>query len=467
MFDDEESPYEFGDNLKEDLEQFEEHLKGKSIGFIDSDRVEAIIDHYLITAQYQKAKKASEYGMYQFSYNPLFNLRNAQSLSGMGKLHEALQQVNVLEKTIPDNAEVILTKASLFSQLRDHKNAIRYFKIAMEICEPEDRDEIFLDISMEHQNLKQFKEAIEVLKEALLANPSNEGAMYELAYCYDQTGAYQQAIDTYQAFIDEHPYSFTAWYNLGNAYSKVEMHEKALWAYDYSLLINEEFGPAHFNIGNAYLHLEKYHQAIEHFHRCMELDGDDPLALCYIGEAHEQLEEYDLAKHFYRRSIELAPMLPEAWLGLGIVEDLLDNTREAIVLIRKALEFDENNPGIYHVLGGAYEKLGEFEEALDNFEESLVLDINNDECLADYYECLNHFPNLYSVNRLLELEQVVSEKFNILLIEVAVFNNLGRKEQALNLFRDLVLENKKQAKVIFEINPLLLDDIDFVNLAEI
>ncbi len=467
MFEDDENPFEFGDNLKEDLEQFEEHLKGKSIGFLDSDRLEAIIDHYLITAQYNKAKRASELGMYQFSYNPLFNLRYAQSLSGMGNLQDALQQVNILEKSAMSNPEVLLTKASVFSQLRDHKNAIRYFKLALDICEIEDRDEIYLDISMEYQNLRQFKEAISILKEALRANPANEGALYELAYCYDQTGAYDQAVNTYQAFIDEYPYSFTAWYNLGNAYSKVENHEKALWAYDYSLLINEEFGPAHFNIGNAYLHLEKYHKAIEHFHRCMELDGDDPLALCYIGEAHEQLEEFELAKHFYRRSIELAPMLSEAWLGLGIVEDLLENTREAIVLIRKALEFDEQNPGIYHVLAGAYEKLGEIGEALDNYEESLILDTENKECVSDYHDCLVNLLPLEALERLNSLELNVSNNFHISLLQVAIFVMAGKREIALNIFRDLAIENNTKAKTLFEISPSLLDEAEFVNLVEI
>ena len=52
-------------------------------------------------------------------------------------------------------------------------------------------------------------------------------------------------------------------------------------------------------------------------------------------------------------------MLPDAWLGLGIVEDLDGKTKEAIVLICKALELDPENASIYHVLAGAYEKIGE------------------------------------------------------------------------------------------------------------
>ena len=43
MFEDEDEDY-FEGNLSEDIERFEAHLKGDSIGFLDSDRLEAIID---------------------------------------------------------------------------------------------------------------------------------------------------------------------------------------------------------------------------------------------------------------------------------------------------------------------------------------------------------------------------------------------------------------------------------------
>ena len=160
--------------------------------------------------------------------------------------------------------------------------------------------------------------------------------------------------------IRDSPYSFTAWYNLGNAHSKLEDYPKAVWAYDYSLLINKDFGPAHFNMANAYLSQEKFFKAIEHFNECMRIDGDDASAYCYIGECYEQLNELELSKHNYKRSIELAPMLSEAWLGLGIIEDLEGRTREGIVLIEKALEFEPDNAGIMHVLAGAYEKISEY-----------------------------------------------------------------------------------------------------------
>ena len=466
MFEDDDD--DFSDsNLNEDLEQFEAHLKGKLIGFLDSDRLEAIIDHYIINGQYSKAKSAADHGVYHFQYNPVFTLRKAQAMSGMGLLNDALELMNQIEKANFDNPEVYLTKAALFSQFRDSKNAIRYFRLAINLCEPEDRDEIFLDIAMEYQNLNQFKEAIEVLKEAIRINPSNEGALYEIAYCYDRLGDYQQAINCYTSFIDENPYSFTAWYNLGNAYSKSENFERSIWAYEYSILINSDFGPTHFNVGNAYLTMEKYHKALEHFHECIRLDGEDAMALCYIGEAHEQLNELDLAKHFYKRSLELSPLLPEGWLGLGIVEDLMGNTREGIIMIHKALEFDPENAGIHHVLAGAYEKIDEIDIAIEHYEESLLMDPTDEDCLSDYIELLTEKSPIVAFDRLRQFMNETEEENEIArVLEVNLNWLLGNKDNAIRLFASCVEENQLKAKSIFEINPSLLDIPDFVNLAE-
>jgi tetratricopeptide (TPR) repeat protein len=465
MFDDEDEDY-FEGNLNEDLENFESYLKGGAIGFLDSDRLEALIDHYLINGQYHKAKACSEHAIAQFSYNQVFQLRKAQAISAMGQLREALNILTQIEKLESPSMEFLLTKASIFSQIKDSKNAIKFFREALLISEPEDRDEIYLDLAMEYENLNDYRNAVMVLKEAIKSNPHNEGAIYEIAFCYDQLNEYSSAIQCYSDYIDENPYSFTAWYNLGNAFSKVENFEKAIWAYDYCILINEDFGPVYFNLGNAYMSQEKFLLAVENFHKCMEVDGDDPMALCYIGEAHEQLNELELAAHFYRRSLELAPMLPDAWLGLGIVEDLKGNTKEALVLIHKAAELDPENAGIYHVLAGAYEKLEDLQQAEEFYQLSIALDPSDEECLTNYMELLQQ-RSLVEANEYIEdfIANVGGKKITQVL-QVNVLWLLGRKEEAITLFTACVALDKKKAKEIFEINETLLQVQEFVHLAE-
>ena len=453
MFDNEDDYFE-GD-LSKDLENFEKYLKGGDFTYLDADRLEAMVDHYLIGGQYIKAISCAEYALTLFSFEPIFKLRMSQALSATGKLKEALNILTEIEKILGEDCEWLLTKASIFSQLKDNKRAIRFFEAALQKADDEDKDEIFLDLAMEHENANNFKAAIEVLKRAMKHNPTNEGAIYELAYCYDQINDNENAIKSYADFIDENPYSYTSWYNLGNAYSKAENYDKAIWAYDYCLIINAEFGPAHFNLGNTYLSIEKYKLAIESFQECMRLDGDDPVALCYIGEAYEQLEELPLAKMHYQKSMEMAPMLPDAWLGMGIVQDLEGNTFEALPFILKAIELDPDNASIYHVLAGAYEKLEEYDLAKENYFKALSLDGSDEETITNCVDLifetspsealpfLDNFKELYGENRY----------FTIVLINVLW--KLGKKTEATYAFRSYFQEDSNTAKEIFDINEEL------------
>ena len=466
MFDDEEENDDyFASNLNEDLERFEAFMKGDMLGFLDCDRLEAIIDHYLINNQYNKAKICAEHALTQFSFNNVFSLRLAQAMSAMGQLKEALNLISQIEKLEQPSCEVLLTKASIFSQLRDSKSAIKYFKESLILSEPEDKDEIYLDLAMEYENTNDYKGALVILKEAIKYNPKNEGAIYEIAFCYDQLGDYDQAIKCYLDFIDENPYSFTAWYNLGNAYSKSENFEKAIWAYDYCVLINEDFGPVYFNLGNAYLSTDNYQLSIDSFNKSMELDGDDSIAFCYIGEAYEQLGELKKAKDFYRKSLELSPLLPDAWLGLGIVEDLAGRTREGIVLINKAAELDPENAGVFSVLAGAHEKLDEIDLAKEYYLIALQLDPSDEGCLTSYVDLLNKESYKDSCDFITEFIDAGNLNPITNVLKVNVLWKLGRKSEALVLFSFCVDHDIENAKELYELYPKYKKNSKFLDLS--
>ena len=448
MFDNEEDDYKDG-AFQEDLNKFEEMIQAGSSIFFDSDRLETMLDHFLMNNQFKNALACVNHGLYHFPANATFKIRKAQVLSAMGKLDEALNLLIEVEKLVVDDQEYLLTRASVHSQLRDAKSAIRYFERALKQSDGEEKDEIYLDLSMEYQAMNDLKSAIRILKEALDENPANETAVYELAFCYDQIGEVEHAIGCYESYIDINPYSFTTWYNLGNAYSKSENFEKAAWAYDYSIIVNDRFSSAYFNLGNTYVSLGKYRAAIDSFTKCIELDGEDAVTLDYIGEAHEQLEEYELALHYYKRSMDLAPELPDPWLGTGIVLDLMGRSAEGIHYIRKAAEMESGNADYWHVLAGCAIKLNFLDEAENALKRGLELQPDSDEILIDYAKLVA----LENANLAIELiEQNIQNQEDVgesrlLLIKLYWFS--GRQSDALLLFKDLVFMHSTIAKKLF------------------
>ena len=152
----------------------------------------------------------------------IYDLRKAQLFSTTGKLKESLLILQALEKADPNNPEIFITKASVFSQLRDHDKAIKYYEKAIEVAEQfdegEEIEDIRFDLALEYENVHDYQSAIKVLTKILETSPDNAAAIYEVAYCYERIGNFDKCIEFYNKYIDNNPYSFTAWYKWGNMY---------------------------------------------------------------------------------------------------------------------------------------------------------------------------------------------------------------------------------------------------------
>lgn len=460
--DNEEQEYSFQDELN----RFERFLLGDELGFMDSDAYEYILDQYLIQGHYAKANTCADIAIDQFPFIYQFSLRKAQAVSAMGNLKEALTLIYALERKIEPGCELFLTKASIFSQLRDSKTAVKYFLEALSVSDPEDKDEIYIDLAMEYEQLRDFPAAIKILKDALKFNPENEVANYELAFCYDQMGEFEQAIVCYNSFIDENPYSFTAWYNLGNAYSKLGQLDNAIWAYEYCVLINEKFAPVYFNLGNTYLSLDKFKAATLQFEKCIELDGEDAVTLCYMGECYEQLDQLDLAKHYYYQSIEFLPEMADAWLGLGIVMDLEGNTKEGIKFIQNAIDIEPLNAGYHQVLAGAYDKAGMEDESNESYLTAFSLDSNDRELFIEYIDFLVNRGFIKDAISFIktfdsEMEDVDFLK-ELMLVHIEYFN--VDSDAALRRLEACVLVNLDAAYELFLLYPKLNNESKILHL---
>jgi len=448
MFDENEE--QFDDQFNFELTRFENMIENGDAYYFDPEVLELIIDNYIIKNQLKKAQLAIDFGINQHPSHSNFNLKKAQLFSTNGQLKESLLLLQVLEKIDPYNSEVFITIANVFSQLRDHPKAIKYYEKALSIDEEEEENqseviEIMLDLALEYENLLDFDGAIKVLTNLLHKSPNNESAIYEIAYCYERLGDFDKCIEYYNKYIDNNPYSFTAWYNLGNIYFLKKDHEKALWAYDYALVINEDFASAHFNIGNTYMQIEDFNKAIESYNKCLKLDPDDALTLCYLGEAYERIENYEYALKYYHKSKNINPNIADSWLGIGIVKDLQGDTNQAISFLQQAVNIQTNNANYNLVLGEALFKLERFTEAEIVLERTLQID----NTYAQAIELLAKIKFEYNIIEAIEFLKQTDENHTldtsnkILLVSLLWYND--QRFEALEIFKNEFQQNAKQA----------------------
>jgi len=452
MFEENDNQFDnqFDDQFNYELNRFENMIKYDEAYYFDPEVFVLIIDNYIIKNHLQQALVAVEFGMNQHPSYSDFNLKKAQIYSTTGQLKESLLLLQTLEKIDPYNSEVHITIANVFSQLRDHKKAIKYYEKALSIdSQPQEHPteviEILLDLALEYENLLDFKGAIRVLENLLNSHPDNESAIYEIAYCYERLGDFDKCIEYYNKYIDNTPYSFTAWYNLGNIYFLKKENTKALWAYEFSILINEDFLSAHFNIGNTYMQMEEFKKAIAFYEKCLDIDNEDDLTLCYLAEAHERLEHYDLALNYYQKSKELNPSLADAWLGIGIVLDLENKTAQAIPFLQEAVNLQTSNASFNLVLGEALFKLERYSEAEIVLERALQLEKTYTEAI----ELLAKIKFEYNINEAIDFLIRTDENHPLetsplmLLVSLLWYN--GSKMDALSLFKNQFIQNPKDA----------------------
>lgn len=167
MFDDEDEDELFDAQFNAELERFETMIQNKESYYFDSEILEQIIDHFIIKNQIKKGLMAIEFAKEQHPHLTIYDLRKAQLFSTTGKLKESLLILQALEKADPNNPEIFITKASVFSQLRDHDKAIKYYEKAIEVAEQFDEadeiEDIRFDLALEYENVHDYQSAIKVL----------------------------------------------------------------------------------------------------------------------------------------------------------------------------------------------------------------------------------------------------------------------------------------------------------------
>ena len=90
----------------------------------------------------------------------------------------------------------------------------------------------------------------------------------------------------------------------------------------------------------------------------------------------------------------------------------------------------------------------------------------DEECLSDYIDFLSDESPIEAYRVLQDFLQGEKENAIAHVLEVNLQWMLGQRSEAIRLFNNCLEKDSIKAKTIFEINPKLLDDHDFLNLSE-
>ena len=353
------------------VSKFESMLKTNSVYFFDSNEFENIIHHYLENGKVSLAKKAIKLGLSQHPTSLNLKLFQVEILIFENKLNEADKLLSPLFEIEPNNEELYIQKANIYSKKDQHQKAIEIFQSAVEISD--DCADLYSLIGMEYLFLDKFQEAKLNFIKCLEINIEDYSALYNIIYCFDFLDDTSGAIIYLTNYLEKNPYCEVAWHQLGKQYNKTNEMLKAATAFDFAIISDETFVGAYLEKAKVLENLNRFEEAIENYKITLAIENSNPFALIKIGYCFERLDKLELALTYYLKAVEEDPALDKGWMRITRLFYSKKEYSKALYYINKAIEIDSENSSYWTLYSNINERLNNLEKAENGYKKTLEL----------------------------------------------------------------------------------------------
>ena len=323
------------------LSKFESMLKTNKVLFFDSEEFEEIILHYLDMGKASLAKKALKLALEQHPKSTGLKLVQVEMLVYDDKLEIAERLLNELYAIEPQNEEIFIQKANIYSKRDDHEKAVELLHEALKYTD--DYADVYNLIGMEYLFMDSLELAKDNFIKCLEEDIEDQAALYNVVYCFEFLDQNKEAIEFLEKYINKNPYSEIAWHQSGRLYYGLEDYENALRCFDYASMIDDEFMGAFMEKAKALERLKRYQEAIESYNRTIELDDPTSYALLRIGKCYEKLGNKPQALKFFHKTVHEDPLLDKGWIAITDFYVRQKNYQKALFYVNKAIGIDNEN----------------------------------------------------------------------------------------------------------------------------
>ena len=210
-------------------------------------------------------------------------------------------------------------------------------------------------------------EAIESLKVAVQADPSNIELRQIVAQSCLWAGQYQCALDGFRQILMIQPNSAAAYVLIGEALDGLGKTPEAIAEFQQAAQVSPHEPNVHFGLGFLYWKSQDYEKAKAEFQAELANDGDNAQAWAYLGDTEMKLGNREQAASDLNKAIQLRSDIRLAYIDRGIMLSEENKYKDAIADFRKAIELDPGQPDAHYRLARAYQALGESTEAEKEF----------------------------------------------------------------------------------------------------
>jgi tetratricopeptide (TPR) repeat protein len=461
-----ENPYRRDqEEIKALIKQYIDLKEGRSHSFIEEDSFERIIDYFDDKDDVASALEAANYGIEQFPYSPMLQIKKADLLIATRHYREALTLLEKVELLDKNDINLYILKTDAYLALDQQRKAAEILEEAIHIFDGEEKIELLFELADVYDDYEEFDKVFNCLQLILNQSPTNEEALYKICFWTDYTGRNEEGIKLHQKIIEEYPFTELAWFNLGAAYQGLKLYEKAIDAYQYAIAIDEKFDYAYRNMGDAYLRLRKYKDAIEALQKVLELTRPEDVIYEALGHCYDKMKNYAQARFHYRKASHLNP--EDSHLHYRIACTYMNERlwESAIKNLENALRIHRSQPDYNFALAQCCTELNRTRDAVIYFSHFIKSRPKNIKGWKELLKCL-YKAGFYEE----ALEQIhnasvnTENKFILLFYKSAILFALGKSKEGLIQLELAMSKSPRQLKQFIELDPTLLQNHQIVEI---
>jgi tetratricopeptide (TPR) repeat protein len=368
-----------------------------------------------------------------------------------------------LTELYPDKVDYYFDLALSYIIIEDYKEAIVvYDKIESLIGVSE---EISIQKQKLYQSINKPAKAIEEIQKLVKANPDNSRYLQILAESYMSEGNDKEALKIYEkiALVDpENPYiriSLSDFYRKnGDEQKAFEELKKGFANPALDLQTKIQILLSYYSLDQFYN--EKKEQAYELSEILVKTHPDDPKALSIYGDLLYRNEQFEEAHSTFSKALKYDSSNYAIWEQMMFIENEMKKFDQLYQTSQTAIQLFPMQPLPFLFNGFANMQLKNYELALKSFESGVLVVVDNDLLLAQFYSSLGDVYNQLKDHK--KSDDAYDKALRIKPDDAYVLNNYSYYLSLRNEKLDKAREMARKATELSPENPSFQDTFGWV-----
>jgi tetratricopeptide (TPR) repeat protein len=223
-----------------------------------------------------------------------------------------------------------------------------------------------LEDGLTHSALRQDREALTTLSEALRLDPNLRGAWKARGEVRRRMGDPAGALEDFHEASRRNPQDASAWFQCGELHAQRGEHRQAIDAFTTVLRLEPNNLPAYRQRGLCYSQNDEVEKAVADQSKTIELAPNDPWSYYHRANLHRLRNDLDRAYDDYTAAIDRGNNrgLAGAYRGRGMISLYWQRYNHAINDLTRALDLDPADSAAQRARCQAYLRNGEWTNAL-------------------------------------------------------------------------------------------------------